>query len=238
MASQIDELEASIRELEAQIATAGAEMRPLLEKQIEALRSTIKMLAAAQPAMEQAKLSRRPLSDEIVSFFRPEPPADVPAWLADDITHAAVTESMMRCPAGARVYWNEASIACAVPGVPGELLSSAQGLSLQFKADGRLASQQFFERGCLRWSIDYHLTGGRSSSGFYASTEPKTYIEHGLHTRWAPSGTIVHQAHYIAGKKHGWEKHWEDDGYPIVATKWADGREVETVNPLRTSISS
>lgn len=233
MPSQIDELEASIRELQALMATAAPELRPLLASQIEALRSTIQTLVAAAPEMEKARLARPELPPEIAAFFRPETPEPVPAWIPDEATRSSVTEVMMRCPPGARVYSEESSLSCAVPGVPGSLLSSPQGLTLHFNADGRLSSQRYYERGCLRWSIDYHATGGRSMAGRYASEEPKTYVEHGLHTHWSPSGAIVRQSGYIGGKKHGWEKLWEDDGYPIIATKWADGQQVETMTPAQ-----
>jgi antitoxin component YwqK of YwqJK toxin-antitoxin module len=137
----------------------------------------------------------------------------------------------MHCPPDARVYWNEAWIGCAIPGMPGVSLPISHGLQLGFRSDGALASQTFYERGLVRWAIQYHTTGARESAGFYASTEPLSYPPHGLHTRWAPNGRIVAQATFVAGRQHGWQKLWEDDGYPIGATRFVDGRIAEQVYP-------
>ena len=105
------------------------------------------------------------------------------------------------------------------------------GLTLRFRAGGGLESQGWYERGCLRWEIRYHPNGAREEVGAYVGTEPKTYVEHGLHTRWAASGVVVAQTAWVDGVRHGWSTLWENDGYPIVATRFERGVEVERVMP-------
>lgn len=226
-----DELAASIRELEALLPTADAASRRTLEMQIEALRSTMAMLARAAPAMEETKKHRPHLTPEVAAFFRPEAPAPIPAWLPDDVERAQIDEAMMRCPAGARVYVQDDGVSCAIPGVPGQSLSVANGLSLKFYSTGKLTTQSFFEHGLVRWSIGYHALGGRSEDAFYSDVERFQYRQHGLHTSYAPNGTITSQTSFVHGVRHGWSKQWEDDGFPIGATLYDNGRAVEEVYP-------
>jgi hypothetical protein len=229
--SQIKELEASIKNLEASLKTADSAARPILEQQIENLRSTILLLRQVTPDIEAAKAKRPVLSAHLRELFTPLPPANVPAWIADQTTRGDITEEAMRCPPTARVYADATSVSCAIPGEPGASSSVAHGLALRFGQDGRLAEQTLYEHGLVRWSIGYHATGGRYRVGFYASTAPKTYPEHGLHTRYAPSGVVVAQTEWVNGTKHGWEKLWEEDGYPIVGVRYAAGKEIERVLP-------
>jgi hypothetical protein len=193
-----DELVATVRELEAILATASPSMRPLIEQQIAALRHTIELLESVAPALAEHAQSRPPLSPEDAVFFRPELPAEVPSWIPDTVTRSAVSDALMRCPPGARVYAFEDSIGCALPR-PGSSVPLRHGLQLWFHSNGRLRSQSYYEQSLSRWAIAYHLTGGRERVGWYADREPMVYLEHGLHTRFAPNGTIVAQAHYVAG---------------------------------------
>ena len=179
--------------------------------------------------MEANKQYRPKVSREVAAFFAPEAPAAVPAWLADSLRRSEATEAALRCPSGAQVYATEDAIGCAIPrggGIP-----VRHGLQLSFWASGLLNSQRLYDRGLLRWWIDYHPSGGRSSVGFYADVEPGTHLEHGLQTSFAPSGHVVSQGWFWNGKRHGWSKLWEDDGFPIRATLFDDGREVGTVLP-------
>jgi hypothetical protein len=202
MASQVQELEAMLRELEAQLGSAPREMQAILRQQIESTKSTISLYRRAEPELEQNRKQRTPLAPHLVEFFTPE--------LAAAEDHG---------------------VGCAISMGAGRI-PIAHGLGLSFYASsGTLASQRFYEHGCLRWSIEYHALGGRSSVGFYVSTEPKTYPEHGLHTSYAPNGTVVSQTWHDNGVKHGWQKLWEDDGLAIVATLYDRGREVESVLP-------
>lgn len=229
--SQLDELRASIQELEVSLHTAPPEMRPIMEQQIQSLRQACAMLERVQPQIEQNKQHRPALTPEVAAFFRPEPPAAVPAWVPDHMTRDALTEEWLRCPPGSQIYWLEESVGCAVPQGPGSV-PIRNGLGLQFTtATRRLESQRYYENGLLRWSVDYHATGGRSQVGFYAATERLSYPEHGLHTRYAPNGTVTSQTTYVNGVPHGWSKLWEDDGFPIGATLYDQGRAIETVLP-------
>ena len=231
MATQRDELQASIRELEAALGSAPAEMRPLLEQQIQALKDAGALLERAEPEIAKNQAQWVPLSPELAAWFAPVPPVVVPTWIPDDTHRAAVTEAWMRPTEGVRVYVDEDSVGCAVPTGPGSV-PIREGLSLTFhRSTGRLESQRFYQQGLLRWSVDYHATGGRALSGFYAATERLSYPEHGLITRFAPNGTVVSQQHYDRGVLHGWAKHWEEDGYPVCATLYDGGRAVETVLP-------
>jgi hypothetical protein len=228
---QLTELEASIRELEAHARTADADGRKLLEQQIANLRDAMDLLRRNLPAMEASKQHRLVLTPELAAFFTPQPAVVVPAWFPDTTKRADVRVEAMRCPAGAKVYEETGHVSCALPGQPGVALSRAHGLSLTFNSEGRLSSQDFFENDLMRWSISYHLTGARDRVGFYVSTEPKTYIQHGLHTRYAANGIVVSQSDWLNGRQHGWHKNWEDDGFPVGATRFSDGREVERVLP-------
>ncbi|MCC6899197.1 MAG: hypothetical protein IT377_09495 [Polyangiaceae bacterium] len=231
MVTQRDELEASVRELEASLHSAPPEMRPLLEQQIRALREAGAMLERVEPQIAQNRAARAPLSLELAAWFQPVPPAVVPTWIPDDTPRASVTEEWMRPAPGVRVYFDEDSVGCAIPHGPGSV-PIREGLGLTFhRSTGRLESQRFYQQGLLRWSVDYHATGGRALVGFYAATERLSYPEHGLITRFSPSGTVVSQQYYDRGVLHGWAKHWEEDGYPIAATLYDGGRAVETVLP-------
>lgn len=110
-------------------------------------------------------------------------------------------------------------------------MPTPHGLELGFYVSGRLATQRFYDRGLLRWVIAYHPTGGRAQVGFYAATQPLSYPEHGLHTRYAPNGTVISECFYEQGRRHGWWKQWEDDGYPIGATRFEHGKAVESNAP-------
>jgi antitoxin component YwqK of YwqJK toxin-antitoxin module len=105
------------------------------------------------------------------------------------------------------------------------------GLQLAFHSTGRLQSQCWYEQGLSRWAITYHATGARERVGWYADREPLVYLEHGEHTRFSPGGAVVAQVAYVAGVVHGWAKFWEDDGHPIGATLYVEGRAVEQVLP-------
>jgi hypothetical protein len=232
MSTTRDELEASVRELEAQIPHADPSMRAILEQQIQALRDTSAMLQRYEPHMAEAARHRPELGPELRTFFTPEPAAEVPAWIPDTITLAELHEGALRCPPEAQVYRLDDGLSCAIPGQRGVSRSVTHGLTLKFFSTGRLQHQQLFERGLLRWSIQYHAaSGARESVGFYAATEPLTYPEHGLHTRYASNGVVIAQAWFWTGQRHGWSKTWEDDGFPIGATLYHQGREVETVLP-------
>lgn len=229
--TQIAELQASIRELEAELPGADAAMRAILEQQIANMRGVIGSLSQLEPALAAEKQRRPSLRSEVAAFFRPEQPPALPAWIPDTITRGEVTPALMACPPGAQIYTDDSSISCAFPGERGVSLSVAHGLTLHFNAEARLRSQRFYDRGLLRWSIEYYATGGREAEGYFTSTEPKTYLEHGLHTRYAPNGVITSQSYWRDGARHGWTKVWEDDGYPIGATLYVEGREVQRVHP-------
>lgn len=227
MPSQSDELEASIAELEAFIASADPESRAMLEQQLSTMRQLRGMLRAAETA---ATPGAAELSPEMRAFFAPDPPAEVPAWVPDTLERAQVTEETMRCPAGARVYYDEGSVGCGIPQTSGPPFR--HGLELGFhRSTGRLRYQRFYENRLLRWAVEYHVTGGRELVGLYVATERLEYPEDGLHTRFAPNGTVVSQTWYRAGVRHGWSKMWNDDGTPIGAVRFEGGVEVEQVLP-------
>jgi hypothetical protein len=73
---------------------------------------------------------------------------------------------------------------------------------------------------CDRWRRALVLKQGRESEGASGSIEPKAAREHGLHTRYAPTGTIVGQTEYASGLKSGWSVLLEDDGFPMTATRY------------------
>lgn len=226
----LDELAATIRELEVSASSADPEGQALLLRQIVGLREAAELLRAAGPAIAAITAQRPALTPAMAAFFRPQPAAAVPAWLPDTTRRSEVTAESMRCPAGAEVYEDMRSVSCAIPGRPGASLSGLHGLSLHFTAEGRLQSQGFYEDNMLRWSISYHASGGRDCVGFYASTSAKTYVEQGLHTRYGPGGGVVAQGEWVDGRRHGWHKYWEEDGFPIGATRYVDGGEVEQVH--------
>lgn len=224
-----DDTTALLAELEAELAHADDESRPLLAQQISALRDATQALervrAAAPPAPRAA------LTAEMAAFFTPEPPAEVPTWLADDLQRGALELHALRCPPGARVYEHDEEVGCGIAAAPGEV-GVRHGLQLGFyRASGRLKYQRFYERGLCRWAVEYHASGGRAQVAFYVDDERFQYRVHGIHTAFASNGTIVSQAHHFGGVQHGWAKLWEPDGYPIAATLHVEGREIETVLP-------
>lgn len=239
MTTQSAELQAMIAELEAQLADAPPEMREILRQQIEAARRADQMLAAA---LASAPRPARPaLSAEMRAFYTPERTAEVPSWVPDSVTRGEVDDALMRCPAEASVYAEEDSVGCAIPIAPGRI-PVRHGLQLGFlRSTGRLQYQRFYERGLLRWAIEYHATGGRSSVGFYSDAEPRVHLEEGLQTWFAPNGTVTAQSSWRRGVKHDWTRLWEDDGTPVTATRYEDGRAVESImadgTPLPTAAS-
>ncbi|MBI2894865.1 MAG: hypothetical protein HYY06_15020 [Deltaproteobacteria bacterium] len=237
MTTQSQELQAMIAELESQLADAPPDMREILRQQIDAARRADQMLIAALASAPQ--FARSALSPEMRAFFTPQPPAEVPSWVPDSVTRREVDDALMRCPADASVYAEEDSVGCAVPIAPGRI-PIRHGLQLGFlRSTGRLQHQRFYERGLLRWAIEYHATGGRSSVGFYSDTEPRVHLEEGVETWFAPNGTVTAQSTWRAGVKQGWTRLWEDDGTPVTATRYEDGRPVESImadgTPLPTS---
>jgi hypothetical protein len=231
MSTNRDEITALIAELEAQIPNADPQTRALLVQQIQSMRQVTQMVQDAQPAIAEVALHRPALSPQVQAFFTPDPPAQVPAWLPDTLSRAEAHEGLLRCPPGAQVYVQDDGLSCALSGQRGASLSVAHGLTLGFFKSGKLHYQRFYESGLLRWSIEYHAAGGRESVGFYTSREPKTYLEHGLITRFTSTGTVTSQASFWHGVRHGWSKLWEEDGFPISATLYNNGREVEQVYP-------
>lgn len=228
--SQEDDLTAMIDELRASLKSAPPEMRSIVESQIQSLEQSKSMLERARPQMEANKQYRVPVAESFRPFFTPEPLVAVPAWLPDTLARGEVTEAMMRCQPPARVYEHEDALVCAIPSGLGNI-PVRNGLSVGFYSTGRLQWQRFYENGCLRWAIEWHPSGNRSSMGFYSDAEPRQYREHGAQTGFAPNGTIISQAVFWHGTRHGWTKLWEDDGYPISATLYEQGRAVEDVLP-------
>lgn len=227
MTSAGDDLLALRRELEAQLASSPPEMRALLEQQIRALENAHRLLAGAAPAIAEQRRQRPELPPELRAFFTPVPPAPVPAWIADSVTRASVTPDMLRCPPEAKVYALDTNVGCAIPAGGG--IPTAHGLTLSFWPTGGLAAQRCYEHGLLRWSIEYHASGGRASAGFFVDREPKVHVEQGLQTGYHPSGVVSSQSEWQSGVRHGWTKLWEEDGFPIGATRYDAGREVEHV---------
>lgn len=222
---------ASIAELEAQLPDAPAEMRPLLEQQIQNMRGMLPMFEKIDEGRARYASLRPELSGPVRAFFTPEHPAEIPSWIDDSIMRTDISEMMLHCPEGARVYDFEDSLSCAIPLGPG-MIPRRHGLSINFyKSTGGLESQSYYENGCLRWSIHYHATGGRSSVGFYVGNEPKVYLEQGVHTAYAPNGCITSQSAWSQGTRHGWTKLWEEDGYPIAATFYENGKAVGQMMP-------
>ncbi len=230
MSSQKQDLEAMMAELVASMADTPPEMRGILEQQIASCRSTIALLDSAEPAMAERRAERTPLRDEVRVFFTPEPPVDVGAWLPDDLQQSQVTITMLRCPQDARVYTMDDTMQCAIPAGMGSI-PVCHGLSISFYHHGGLKSQRFYDKGLLRWSIEWHPSGQRESVAFYSDDEPRQYREHGLFTRFAPNGTIIAQTHHSHGIRHGWCKLWEEDGYPICATLYKNGQACEEYLP-------
>ena len=218
------ELEADIKEAEASLAKAPPEMKQILVQQIEALK---KAQAALKRAESQAPKGRRPtLSPATQTFFTPQKPPEIPAFLPDTLQRKEVTDAQLRCPAGAKAFADELAVECRVPGARGSI-PMPDGLALWFYASGKLKAQRFYQKGLLRWDVSYHAVGGRESEGNYSDPQPKTHREEGLHTDYAANGRIVKQTEYQAGKKQGWSKLWERDGFPITATRYENDKAVE-----------
>lgn len=228
-ATQVQELEASIAELKASREEAPENMKKALDQQIVSLQEAIKLQQMTDTANEQNKSRRLQLTAEQKAFFTPVAPAKVPSWIPDTLTRAQLTEDMLKCPAGTRVFAEKHAMDCRKPPTSRGGIPQPHGLALWFyKSTGKLKAQRYYENGLLRWNISYHLTGGRASEGLYDNEKPKVDRETGLHTSYAPNGTIVRQAEYKAGKLQGWSKLWEDDGFPMSATRYEDGKAVET----------
>jgi hypothetical protein len=231
-ATRVQELEASIAELKASREEAPEDMKKLLDKQIGSLQEAIKLQKMTDEANAQNKPRRAPLSDEMKAFFTPVAPAKVPAWIPDSLTRAQVTDELLKCPAGAKVFADTHAVDCRRPPATRGGIPQPHGLALWFhKSTGKLKAQRYYENGLLRWDISYHITGARSSEGLYDNEKPKQDRENGLHTSYAPNGTIVRQAEYKSGKLQGWSKLWEDDGYPMSASRYEDHKSVEMIGP-------
>lgn len=231
LAAQADaETEAMILELEAQKKNATPEMRKLLDQQIEALRNANKLLEDA--TRTGAKPPNVPLAASMKDFFTPSKPAAVPSWIPDTATRSSVKNADLRCPKDAKVYADETSMSCAIPAGKGKI-PVPHGIVIGFFASsGKIQSQGFYEKGLLRWTIEYHASGGRNYVTFYDDVEPKVHRENGTYTRYADgTGNVVSQAEYKAGVRNGWQKLWETDGTPIVATRYENGTAVEEVLP-------
>ncbi len=225
-----DDLEASIRELEAHKKDADPATLKMLEQQIQNIRDVLKMKKASDAEAAKNKAARPKLSDAAKKFYAPVPAAKLPTWLPDTLIRADAKEAMLKCPAGAKAYADVESMDCRVPRGPGAI-PVPNGLALWFYSTGKLKAQRFYEQGKLRWDVSYYAVGGRESEGAYDSVEPKTYREDGLHTSYAPNGTVTGQATYKSGVKTGWSKLWDDDGYPIGAFRYDGGKVVESVGP-------
>lgn len=230
MATTREDAEALVRETEALLADASPEMRGILEQQIQNLRSAMAMLDAAQPSLEALKQTRPVLSEELRAWFTPEPCVNVPVWIRDGIRRHELDRNLLRCPDGATVYESADDIGCAIPRGPGRI-PMMHGLQLLFWSNGSLKAQRFYDQRLLRWAVEYHPSGGRSSVGFFVDREPLVHVEHGLQTSYAPNGIITAQTHFVHGVRHGWSKLWEEDGFPIGATRYENGIVVESSYP-------
>ncbi|MFO0652616.1 MAG: hypothetical protein U0326_40750 [Polyangiales bacterium] len=225
------ELQSAIEDLERALADAPDAMRAILSQQIEASRAALALLDASAAVTREWPAADAPMGPQLRALFAPDEAEPPPAWIDDATTRDTLRDADLRCAQGAKVYRDADSVSCALAGEAGVRMSVPHGLSVTFRHDGGMASQSLYDRGRLRWSITYHPNGRRESEGLYASDEPKQYLEHGLHTRYAMNGAVVSQCRWVAGRRHGWLKLWEDDGRPISATRYLDGREVERVLP-------
>lgn len=226
------ELQASIEELKASRAQAPEGMKKALEQQIQALEKAREMQKMVDEANARDQARRPKLSEETKAFFTPVAPAKLPVWLPDTLTRAEVKEDMLKCPAGAQVFAEKDSLECRLPPKQRGGIPPPHGLALWFyKSNGKLEGQRFYENGLLRWAIAYHTIGGRSSEGLYDDEKPKQHRQSGLHTDYAPNGTITRQAEYKSGVLQGWSKLWEDDGFPMAATRYENGKSVEAMGP-------
>jgi hypothetical protein len=230
MATQKEDAEALVRELEAMLPDAAPEMRTILTQQIQNGRSAIAMLDAAAPSLEELRQVRPVLSAELRHWFTPEPCAEVPAWIADSQKRREMDPQLLRCPDGATIYDDADDIGCAISRGAGQI-PTRHGLQLLFWSSGNLKAQRFYDTRLLRWAVEYHASGGRSSVGFYADVEPFVHLEQGLQTQYAPNGVVTAQTHFVSGVRHGWSKLWEDDGFPIGSTRYENGTVVESIYP-------
>jgi hypothetical protein len=230
MATQKEDAEAMVRELEAKLPDATPEIRSILLQQIQNVRSAIAMLEAAAPSLDLVALARPILSAELRHWFTPEAAAEVPAWIADSVKRGEMDPLLLRCPEGATVYDDAEDIGCAISHGAGQI-PTRHGLQVLFWSSGNLKAQRFYEMGLLRWAVEYHASGARSSVAFYADVEPLVHLEHGLQTQYAPNGVITAQTHFVSGVRHGWSKLWEDDGFPIGSTRYENGNAVESIYP-------
>lgn len=230
MATQKEDAEALVGELEAMLPSSTPEMRVILEQQIQNVRSAMAMLDAAAPSLAALEQARPVLSAELRHWFTPEPCAEVPAWLADGTTRGEMDPRLMRCPEGATIYTEAEDIGCAISRGAGQI-PTRHGLQVLFWSNGNLKAQRFYDMRLLRWAVEYHASGGRSSVGFYADVEPFVHLEQGLQTQYAPNGVVTGQTHFVSGVRQGWSKLWEDDGFPIGSTRYENGSVVESIYP-------
>lgn len=228
MSALHDETQALIEEMEASLATTPPEMRQIVLDQIKNLRDSLRMLEKATPQMEANKQFRPALSEAARAFFTPAPGPEIPTWIPDTLVRSQAGAALMRCPPGAQVYEDEDSLVCAVPQGIGSI-PRRQGLSLAFYRSGRLRSQGFYEQGLMRWSISYHAVGGRETFGLWADRIEREHLNHGLHTTMTSTGVVTAQTYWHVGVRHGWTKLWEEDGFPIGATLYDQGREIDHV---------
>lgn len=226
MTTDADELNAALADLQAMLADAPADMRSTLELQIASVRDTLRLFESVPPA------AREPLqlTDDEKRFFAPRPPAPLPAWIPDDVRRETFTPALLRCPPESTIYETEHSVGCAIS-TDGHGIPSPHGLTVGFHSGGTLAYQRYYDRGLLRWAIEYYLTGGRETEGNYCNREPKVHLEEGLQTRWSPGGQIIAQSAYVNGVQEGWTTLWEDDGTPIVASMYRNGQMDYDVKP-------
>lgn len=232
------QLEATRTKLVRDRETAPASTADMIEDQIElidmqlaSIGHTLALLADARPAMAAAAAARSPMAPHAIAVMTPVPAAVIPSWIPDDTTRDQITHAMMRCPDGASVMEHDAGMSCVIAGIAGKHLGVRDGLTVAFAHSGRLTSQRCFDHGKLRWSIDYHLIGGRESAGHYVGTEKFDYTEHGLHTRYNTDGSVQSQIEYDHGKPHGWTRLYDHHGFPIVAERYEHGVVVESIYP-------
>ncbi|HYH97951.1 hypothetical protein [Hyalangium sp.] len=229
---RVQELEASIAELKASREEAPENMKGLVDRQLESLQQAIKMQQMVDTANEQNKARRAQVPADQKAFWTPVAPAKVPSWISDTQTRAELKDGMLKCPEGTKVYAEKHAVDCRLPPTSRGGIPKPHGLALWFyKSTGKLKAQRYYENGLLRWDISYHTIGGRSSEGLYDNEKPKVDRENGLHTSYAPNGTITRQAEYKSGQLQGWSKQWEDDGYPSTATRYENNKQVEMIGP-------
>lgn len=220
--SNREDLVLSINELKATLADAPEQMRPIVEQQIRNLESTLALLDKHQPAIDHQRANRRPVDSAVQAYFVYDQLPAIAQSIPNGVRRDQVTEAMMSCPAGAQVYWLEHAIECAVQGAEGTI-PKRHGLSVGFYESGSQQYQRMYDRGCLRWAIDYYANGHCETWSYYSDVASGQHRPHGLFTRFAPNGVIIAQSWYWDGVHHGWSRLWEDDGYPIVATYYNNG---------------